>query len=71
MLSLYDEIESSLDSITVPTLLILGEKDGVIDSESCLKYFKEYVKNLESVIVPKSSHIIYLGKLASFYRCNG
>lgn len=58
--SLYDEIESSLDSITVPTLLILGEKDGVIDSESCLEYFKEHVKNLESVIVPKSSHIIYL-----------
>nr|WP_318030500.1 hypothetical protein [Mycoplasmopsis bovis] len=40
MLSLYDEIESSLDSITVPTLLILGEKDGVIDSRIVLKIFQ-------------------------------
>ncbi|UUM25760.1 alpha/beta hydrolase [Mycoplasmopsis agalactiae] len=58
--SLYDQIESALDSIKVPTLLILGEKDGVIDSEACLEYFKEHVKNLESIIVPKSAHIIYL-----------
>lgn len=41
-------------------MFILGEKDGVIDSEVCLEYFKEYVKNLESIIVLKLVYIIYL-----------
>lgn len=41
-------------------MFILGEEDGVIDSELCLEYFKEYVKNLESIIVLKLVYIIYL-----------
>ncbi|CAL59183.1 Pseudogene of Triacylglycerol lipase(C terminal part) [Mycoplasmopsis agalactiae PG2] len=59
VLELHNQIEQGLDSINVPTILILGEKDGVIRREECIAYFKEHVKNVETVYIPKTGHMMF------------
>ncbi|WP_029513303.1 alpha/beta fold hydrolase [Mycoplasmopsis primatum] len=59
VLSLHNEIEKGLESIKVPALLILGEKDGVIDKDNCLKYYQEKVSNVETVFIPKTGHMMF------------
>ncbi|MBU4690394.1 alpha/beta hydrolase [Mycoplasma sp. ES3157-GEN-MYC] len=59
LLELHDEIEDGLKSIKVPSLLILGEKDGVIDRENCLKYFNKNVENIKTVFIPKTGHMMF------------
>ncbi|MCE6115332.1 alpha/beta fold hydrolase [Mycoplasmopsis agalactiae] len=59
VLELHNQIEQGLDSINAPTILILGEKDGVIRREECIAYFKEHVKNVETVYIPKTGHMMF------------
>lgn len=59
VLELHEKIEEGLKSITVPTLLILGEKDGVIDRDNCLKYFNEVVKDVKTIYIPKTGHMMF------------
>ncbi|UOE63360.1 alpha/beta hydrolase [Mycoplasmopsis bovis] len=59
VLELHNKIEEGLDAITVPTILILGEKDGVIRREECLEYFKEHVKGIETTFIPKTGHMMF------------
>lgn len=58
-MNLMNKIEDGLKKINIPTLLILGEKDGVIDRENCINYFKKLVKNIEINVVPKTGHVIF------------
>ncbi|WP_318024583.1 alpha/beta fold hydrolase [Mycoplasmopsis bovis] len=59
VLELHNKIEEGLNAITVPTILILGEKDGVIRREECLEYFKEHVKGIETTFIPKTGHMMF------------
>ncbi|MBZ4218323.1 alpha/beta fold hydrolase [Mycoplasma tauri] len=59
ILSLHNEIEEGLKLIKVPTLLILGEKDAVIDRDSCFSYFKNNVKNVQTFFIPKTGHMMF------------
>ncbi|TDV24378.1 pimeloyl-ACP methyl ester carboxylesterase [Mycoplasmopsis mustelae] len=58
-LSLMNQIEKGLNKITVPVLLLLGERDTVIDRDNCIKYFKENVKNIQIEVFNKVGHMIY------------
>ncbi|BAW18220.1 esterase/lipase [Mycoplasmopsis bovigenitalium] len=57
--TLIDEIEKGLNLINVPTILILGEKDAVIDRENCIRYFNSQVKNIETHYIPKTGHMMF------------
>ncbi|QBF34364.1 alpha/beta hydrolase [Mycoplasmopsis phocirhinis] len=59
VLKLHEDIELGLKSITVPTLLILGEKDAVIDRDNCLNYFNEHVKYVQTTFIPKTGHMMF------------
>ncbi|WP_029608569.1 alpha/beta fold hydrolase [Mycoplasma simbae] len=59
VMQLHLDIEEGLKSIKVPTLLILGEKDGVIDRDNCLKYFDECVENVKTLYIPKTGHMMF------------
>lgn len=57
-MKLMEQIENALLEIKVPTLLILGEKDGIIQRDECRAYFEKCIKNLQVKIVPKTGHMI-------------
>lgn len=62
----FEAIEETLKIIKVPTILILGEKDGVILRQECIDYFKKYVQNVEIHWIPKTGHMMYLEDWNSF-----
>ena len=53
--SLTPEQEYSLEKITVPTLVMHGEKDSMVPLENVLK-MSEKIKNSEFVSIPKVNH---------------
>ncbi|QJR44135.1 alpha/beta fold hydrolase [Mycoplasma miroungirhinis] len=67
-LELMNKIEAGLNAINVPTLLILGEKDGVIDRDTCLQYFKDNVKNVKTTYIPKTGHMMYEENFEEFMK---
>ncbi|MCT4469523.1 alpha/beta fold hydrolase [Mycoplasma sp. HS2188] len=66
VLKLHNDIEAGLESINVPTLLILGEKDAVIARDQCLKYFNEHVKDVQTTFIPKTGHMMFEENWDSF-----
>lgn len=58
-IKLMNKIEDGLKKINIPTLLILGEKDGVIDRENCIKYFKQLIPHIQIEVIPKTGHVLY------------
>ncbi|UWD34277.1 alpha/beta fold hydrolase [Mesomycoplasma molare] len=66
-IELMNKIEEGLKSITIPSLLILGEKDAVIDKEKCVQYFQDNVKNIEIEIFSKCGHMIYFENLEKYF----
>ncbi len=55
----HDKLELALKSVNIPALLILGEDDGVVDRDLCLEYFKENVKNVKALWMPKTGHMMF------------
>ncbi|PTD31399.1 alpha/beta fold hydrolase [Mycoplasma leachii] len=64
----FQLIEKGLDSINIPTLLILGEKDGVILRDECLDFFKKHVKNVESYWIKKTGHRVFEENFEEFIK---
>lgn len=54
--NLLSKVEISLRKIKIPTLLIYGEADNIIDLKNIASYYKKNVKPLTFYIVPKSGH---------------
>ncbi|VEU59518.1 alpha/beta fold hydrolase [Mesomycoplasma neurolyticum] len=61
-------VDKAYKSIKIPTLLILGEKDGIIMQEKCINYFKKTIKNIKIQIIPKTGHLIYLENFSNYYK---
>ncbi|WGI36727.1 alpha/beta hydrolase [Mesomycoplasma lagogenitalium] len=67
-INLMNKIEDALKKIEIPSLLLLGEKDAVIDREQCIKYFQKHLKNLKYKIFDKTGHMIYYEKFDQYYK---
>ncbi|MBU4690878.1 alpha/beta fold hydrolase [Mycoplasma zalophi] len=67
-MQIMNKIEAGLNAINVPTLLVLGEKDGVIDRDTCLKYFQDNVKNIKTTYIPKTGHMMYEENFEEFMK---
>ncbi|WP_436358798.1 alpha/beta fold hydrolase [Mycoplasma sp. 480] len=66
-INLMNNIEKGLNSIKIPTLLLLGEKDAVIDRENCIKYFYNNVKNIQIEVFEKVGHMIYYENFEKYF----
>ncbi|MBY7704632.1 alpha/beta hydrolase [Vibrio harveyi] len=55
----HDQIEKALTSIQIPCLLVLGEKDGVVDRDKCLEYFETKIKDIKTCYIPKTGHMVF------------
>jgi pimeloyl-ACP methyl ester carboxylesterase len=63
-------LESKLNKITAPTLIVWGDKDKVIDVSSVL-IFKKKIKNSQSAIIKECGHLPMMEKpqeTASIYQ---
>ncbi|MBN3534866.1 alpha/beta fold hydrolase [Mycoplasma procyoni] len=67
-MELMNSIEEGLKSINVPTLLVLGEKDAVIDRENCIKYFRENVKNIQIEVFEKTGHLMFNENFQKYFK---
>ncbi|MGZ9756002.1 alpha/beta fold hydrolase [Mycoplasma sp. 394] len=67
-INLMNQIEAGLNKINVPTLLMLGEKDAVIDRENCIKYFKENVKDIQIEVFNKVGHMLYFESFDKYFK---
>ncbi|WP_033161460.1 alpha/beta fold hydrolase [[Mycoplasma] collis] len=67
-IDLMNKIEEGLNKINIPTLLMLGEKDVVIDREECIKYFKENVKNIQIEVFPQTGHMLYFENFILYFK---
>ncbi|QJG67054.1 alpha/beta fold hydrolase [Mycoplasma phocoenae] len=56
---LMNDIEMAMKKITVPSMLIMGEKDGVMKRDNCLEYFKKTIKNVETYWIKKTGHMMF------------
>ncbi|AIA29790.1 alpha/beta hydrolase [Mycoplasmopsis californica] len=65
-LQLHNDIEKGLQAIKVPTLLILGEKDAVIDRDNCLRYFENNVEDIKTIYIPQTGHMMFEENWKSF-----
>ncbi|QVK09708.1 alpha/beta fold hydrolase [Mycoplasma mycoides] len=64
----FELIEQGLDAIKIPSLLILGEKDGVILRDECLKYFDQHVKGVEMHWMKKTGHMVFQENFHEFIK---
>lgn len=64
----FEDIEQGLDAIKIPSLLILGEKDGVILRDECLEYFKQHVKGVEMYWMKKTGHMVFQENFDEFIK---
>ncbi|UVD81870.1 alpha/beta hydrolase [Mycoplasma iguanae] len=58
-INLMNDIEKGLNQIKVKTLLILGQKDGIINRDDAKEYFEKNVENIEVKIMPKTGHLMF------------
>ncbi|QVJ95124.1 alpha/beta fold hydrolase [Mycoplasma mycoides] len=65
---LHEQIYQAIKTIKIPTLLILGEKDGVVNREACLKYYQDEVKNVITTWIPKTGHMVFEEDWDSFIK---
>lgn len=67
-INLHNDIANAHLEIKVPSLLVLGEKDGVIDRDLCLSYFKKQVKNIKTCWIPKTGHMMFNENFPAFIK---
>ncbi|MHA0261514.1 alpha/beta fold hydrolase [Mesomycoplasma ovipneumoniae] len=57
--NMMDQIEDGIKSIKCPTLLVLGEKDGIVLQQETKSYFESLIPHVQTEIIPKTGHLIY------------
>ncbi|MFL1073557.1 alpha/beta fold hydrolase, partial [Mycoplasmopsis synoviae] len=67
-INLHNDIANAHLEIKVPSLLVLGEKDGVIDRDLYLSYFKKQVKNIKTCWIPKTGHMMFNENFPAFIK---
>ncbi|WP_051449498.1 alpha/beta fold hydrolase [Mycoplasmopsis cricetuli] len=56
---LFDLIESGIQSITIPSLLILGEFDTVIPTLPAKKYFTQHNSTIQIKVINNVGHMVF------------
>ncbi|MXR44541.1 alpha/beta hydrolase [Mycoplasma hyopneumoniae] len=57
--NMMDQIEQALKSIKTPTLLVLGQRDGIVLQQETKTYFESLIPQVQTEIIPKTGHLIY------------
>lgn len=66
--SIMNKIEEGLKVINIPSMLILGERDGIMMKQETKQYFKSLIKNIEIHEIPLTGHLIYTENKEEFLK---
>ncbi|EIN14975.1 Esterase/lipase [Mycoplasmopsis agalactiae 14628] len=61
-LKIHNEIEQAYLSVKIPTLIILADKDRLIDCELSKQYFHKHMPKARIEIITNSAHMVYKEK---------
>ncbi|MDQ0568128.1 alpha/beta fold hydrolase [Mycoplasma yeatsii] len=56
---LQQDIKKAHSLINIPTLVVLGEDDKLVNRAECLDYFNKQVKNVKTCWIAKTGHMIF------------
>ncbi|MGY6172128.1 alpha/beta fold hydrolase [Candidatus Mycoplasma pogonae] len=64
--NLLDAVEKALQKLELPTLLIYGDSDNIIDLKNIAQYYQQHTPHLTIAVIPQSGHIPWVENQESF-----
>ncbi|MGZ9762363.1 alpha/beta hydrolase [Mycoplasma sp. 394] len=65
--SLHNAVEAGIESIKVPTLLVLGSNDMIINCEKTKTYFLAHAKNVTVKVIENTGHVSFLEDFVKYF----